>query len=180
MDTSTWTIDEWQRNLCLWQSEQFPNATFDSVLAHLTDEIKTELHSGCDPTEYADCMFLLFGLAWKDDIQMKSVFEEQCVDYQDISIQTDSFAELFDPNTMIIYNSYDEFYYYLLKIIEEFSSPTRKNITYYDCCILLYQLACEDHVDLLKVMEEKFIINKNREWETELNEKGYYSHIKNS
>ena len=51
LDTLQHLIGHWQRNT-------FPSNTKDSVLVHLAKEVK-ELQEGHDPSEAADCLFML-------------------------------------------------------------------------------------------------------------------------
>lgn len=46
-----------------------------------------------------------------------------------------------------------------------------------DCVLLLLHLSYRMNVDLEEAVLRKFEINKKRKWQTEINEKGFQSHI---
>lgn len=46
-----------------WQNETFPNATVESKLHHLKEEVEELLETPYDESEYADAFLLLWG-AW--------------------------------------------------------------------------------------------------------------------
>lgn len=63
--TNIWDIDDWQDNVGAWGEKTFPDATEETIIAHLRDEVNNELHPGCSDEELADVALLLLNLAHK-------------------------------------------------------------------------------------------------------------------
>lgn len=56
-------VSDWQKQIGDWARRVFPNATEDSILAHLRHEVNKELVPGCAPDELADVVLLVMHLA---------------------------------------------------------------------------------------------------------------------
>lgn len=69
-------IDEWQIRIKTFVKEKLPDATTDTVIAHLKDEIK-ELEETGDPKEIADCMFLLIHYAIITDCRLSHAMRDK-------------------------------------------------------------------------------------------------------
>lgn len=57
-------IEDWQDRIEIFANDRFPNATKETIMNHLKDEL-IELEESNDPVEIADCIFLLIHYAIK-------------------------------------------------------------------------------------------------------------------
>ncbi len=72
-----WDVDDWQENVGEWASKTFPEATEESIIAHLRDEANNELAHGCAPEELADVVLLLLHLAHKRGISLVQAMRDK-------------------------------------------------------------------------------------------------------
>ncbi len=62
-----------------WAEETFPDATVESVLAHLKHEVEHELTEECEEDELADVFMLLMHLAYKRGINMNTTVRDKLI-----------------------------------------------------------------------------------------------------